>query len=319
MRAPDSPTMHKPSIIKTMAEDHDPTETPLPGAGMNLQDADVVIDLFQRATEASLNHPLRSGSHLALPDHGQLMMTGDLHDNGLNLQRLLKLARLQDNKDHHIVLHELIHGEHKIEGRDLSVRIFAKVAALKCDFPDQVHLMLGNHELSQLGGDNILKGGISVVQVFDDGVDFIYADRADDVREAMNGLIRAMLLAVRCPNGIFCSHSLPSPRMLSSFDSHVIDRQPTDEDYKYPGSAYAMVWGRQHNQALADDLADDWQCDMFVMGHQPADFGYYVEADTMLVIASDHNHGVALPIDLARKYTMDDLVGELIPLASVVL
>jgi hypothetical protein len=48
-----------------------------------------------------------------------------------------------------------------------------------------------------------------------------------------------------------------------------------------------------------------------VTGHQPQDMGYAVNGDRHLIIASDHNQGVVLPLDLSQEYTMDDLVGRL--------
>jgi len=283
-----------------------------------MHDPDRVVDLFKQAARLSLECPLRKGATVHLPDKGRLLMTGDLHDHGYNFQRILHLARLEESEDNHLILHEVIHGEHKIEGRDLSVRMLIRVADLKCRYPGQVHIMFGNHELAQLAGEGISKAGISVVEVFDEGLDFIYTEDVDDVREAMNDFIRAMLLAVKCPNDIFCSHSLPGTRALDRFDPEVIHRIPTPEDLTYQGSAYDMVWGRSHNQDLADDLADDWHTRLFVMGHQPAPYGYERETETMLILASDHSHGVVLPFDLNRKFNdMDELIGEIIPLASV--
>lgn len=246
-------------------------------------------------------------------------MTGDLHDHGLNLQRLLKLASLSSGPDRHLILHEIIHGPYQVNRRDMSVRTLARVAALKIHYPEQVHLLQANHELAQLDGGGVSKNGVSVVEAFDRSVDFIYGDQAEDVRDVMGEFIRSLLLAVKCPNGVFCSHSLPAPRQLEGFDPAVIYRVPTDADLKIGGSGYKMVWGRNHNQELADHLAKIWGVRLFVMGHQPCEMGYEIEGDSMLILASDHEHGMALPIDLTRQYDLKELVEEIVPLASVVI
>ncbi|MEX0654933.1 MAG: metallophosphoesterase [Phycisphaeraceae bacterium] len=290
-----------------------------PGSDLNLQDAKVLIDLFERAAQTNLEHPGRKGAVVNLPDVGRLLMTGDLHDNGLNFQRIWKLARLHRDPQHYLVLHELIHGPGRINGRDLSIRTLARAVAGQLDHPQQVIPLLANHDLAQLGGEGILKAGVSVVEAFDQGVDFLYGDDADAVREAMNQYVRSMPLAIRCANGVFCSHSLPSPRKIETFDKSVLDRVPTDEDLAIDGPGYLMVWGRHHTQKVADELAEAWNAKVFVMGHQPADMGYEVEGDTMLVLNSDHEHGVALPINLAKTYTRDDLVMQIVPLAAVTL
>ena len=117
------------------------TFSPRPGADPNLQDPEVVISLFKRATRANLVSRLRRGATVRLPPEGTLIMTGDLHDHGLNLQRLLKLASLSSGPDRHLILHEIIHGPYQVNRRDMSVRTLARVAALKIHYPEQVHLL----------------------------------------------------------------------------------------------------------------------------------------------------------------------------------
>ena len=146
-------------------------------------------------------------------------MTGDLHDHGLNLQRIMKLAALEENPDHHLILHEVIHGPSRINGRDLSIRTLARVVALKLRYPNQVHFLMANHDLAQRNQEGILKGGANVIEAFDEGIDFIYDDQSPMIREALKQFLSSLPLAVRCPNGIFCSHSLPSPRHLDTFDT----------------------------------------------------------------------------------------------------
>ena len=295
-----------------------PREILLPGQRLNLQDPDVVIELFERAALVNLESPLRNGSTVRLPAEGHLTMTGDLHDNGLNFARLIKMAALHTEPTRHLILHEIIHGRHRVNGRDMSIRTLARVAALKLQYPDQVHLLQSNHELAQLGGQGISKGGVSVVREFDEAMDYLYGDDAEDVRDAMGQFIRSFILSVKCKNGVFCSHSLPSPHQLDAFDPTVIYRLPTDADLRSGGSGYVMVWGRNHTQELADHLASSWSASLFVMGHQPVEMGFETEGESMLILASDHEHGMALPIDLGKQYTMDELVAHLVPLASVI-
>lgn len=294
--------------------------TVLQAIDVDTQDPAVVIDTFHRAAEANLSYKTRSGNVIDLPAAGHLLMTGDLHDHGLNFHRILKLARLDAGEDRHLILHEIIHGPGRINGRDLSVRMLVRVAALKLAYPQQVHLLQANHDLAQMLGEGILKDGLSVVECYDEGLDYLYDELADEVRAAMNRFIRSFVLAVRCGNRIMCCHSLPSPRNLDQFDPTVLDRISTEDDLEEHGSAYMMVWGRHHTQKLADELGEAWGVRLFVMGHQPADMGYEVQGKTMLILASDHDHGVVLPIDLSRDdYDQETLIEQLVPLASVVM
>ncbi len=283
----------------------------------DLRDADAVAELFTRAAEANLKTPGRAGAVVDLPGTGRLLMSGDLHDNAQNYQRLLKLARLDEDAGNRAIFHEVIHGPDLVNGMDLSVRMLARVAALKCRYPAQVNVLQSNHELAQLRDEGILKEGRDTVESFDEGVDFMYGQSADAVRSAMKKYLRSLPLAVRCANGVFCSHSIPSNSKLKRFDPTVIDRIPTEQDLSEKGDVYHMVWGRNQKQATADTLAKAWGCKHFVMGHQPAEMGFEPIEDTMLVLASDHSHGVALPIDLSRAYDQEQLIEAIVPLAAV--
>ncbi len=290
-----------------------------PAAEFHSMDPAAVLRAFREGTRANLESRFRRGSAGHLPRSGTLMMSGDLHDNALHLRKLLKLARLEAGEDRHLILHEVIHGPHRVNGMDLSVRMLAEVAHLKCRFPEQVHVMMGNHELAQLNNEGILKVGANVVEAFEDGVDFIYGEDAPPVREAMRGFLRSLLLAVRCENGVMCAHSLPGKRqMAQSFDPSVLERRVTDADLVGQGSARSLVWGRRHDDELADALASAWGVKVFVLGHQPADMGYEVEGQRIVIINSDHEHGMALPIELDQEYDQHAITEALLPLAAVI-
>lgn len=291
-------------------------ETTPPGADLDLRDPVVVSDLFRRAAEAMLHTRGRAGSVVDLPARGRLTMTGDLHDHGENLMRILRLARLEASDEHYVVLHEVIHGSSRLNNADLSIRMLARIAALKCQYPAQVLVLMSNHELAQLNGEDILKGGQSSIDAFSRGMDYLYRDQSPLVVDAMNDYLRSLLLAVRTEQGIFCAHSLPAPRKLAGFDTTVIDRVPTDEDLR-GGAAYDMVWGRNHNDDLARTLAQAWGVDQFLLGHQPADMGVETEGQHITILASDHAHGVALPVDLSQRYDQEMLLAAVRPLAGV--
>lgn len=291
----------------------------MPWVDLDLRDPAVTTDVFLRAARASLESPLRRGACVDLPWRGRLLMTGDIHDHLSNFMKVIHLAALHQSPDRHLILHELIHGPSTVNGVDLSVRILLRAATLKLAYPGQVHFLQANHDIAQLGGEGIAKNGKSVTKAFDDGIDYIYPDGAEAVRAAVHTFIRSHPLAVRCANGVFCAHSLPAPRMLAKFDTTLLDRVPTADDLKIGGAGFEMVWGRRHTQEVADTLAAAWGAKVFVLGHQPVDMGYEEQAQTMLIMASNHEHGMALPIDLSREYSRDDLVRALIPLAGVVL
>lgn len=292
--------------------------------GIDLSDADAVCAILHAAADACRQDPKRRGSTVHLGDTGQLIVTGDLHDNMNNFRRVVRYAGLDtaspDDPDlPHLVLHEVIHGEASFNGQDLSVRMLARVAALKAKFPENVHLLLSNHELAQLLGEGIVKQGTSVVEAFDDGVEFLYRERADDVREAVRAYVRALPLCVRGALGVFVAHSLPAPRAIERFDKEILDRDLEPEDLQPRGSAYDMVWGRYQNKKVTEELADHWGADVFLLGHQPADYGSEPLCDNGIILASDHGHGVLLPVNLAESVRRNQLMDRVVPLAGVLL
>ncbi|MCA9289156.1 MAG: hypothetical protein KDA05_11260 [Phycisphaerales bacterium] len=266
---------------------------------------------------------------------GRLIATGDLHDNPDNFERLIELARLTgvagedgatDDHTHdlpHITLHEIIHPDRLINGMDFSYRSMVRVAALKAAHPERVHTLLANHELAQMVGAGIVKNGIRVVEAFNEGIDYVFGSRAAPVMDAVRAFVRSMPLALRCvtPRGdILCAHSIPGPAMMPRFDASVLTRDLTEDDYApRQGAAHMMVWGRDYDHDQIEDLVERWGVNLFVLGHEKAEHGVMFVPPAVLVINSDHERGVYLPIDLDDPPRADEaaaLVQRLAPTDS---
>ncbi len=286
-----------------------------------MRDAEAVAGVFDRAAEANLNNPQRNGSVIDLPADGKLLIAGDLHDHRVNFQKTIKLANLDSPKGvRHLVLQELIHSERLVNGIDLSYRTLVEAASMILDYPGRVHVLLSNHELSQVMGEDISKHGVSCCGAFDDGLDYVFGDDAEPVREAIARYVRSLPLAVRCANGVMLAHSLPSPRKRGTFDPTVLDRVPNDEELAGPnGDAHLVVWGRKITQDWADELAEAWGVKVFLLGHQAAEMGYETCGKTMMILESDHEHGMVVIFDTTKDYNRDQMVHCVYPLAAVIL
>ncbi len=127
-----------------------------------------VIETFDTAAEENRLSSLRHDQTVKLPATGEVWMTGDLHDHRTNFNKLVKHADLSNNPTRHLVLHELIHGDHydANDAREDSWQILYKAAELKCAHSGQVHFMLANHDLAQIQGEGIMKAGLSVCEAF---------------------------------------------------------------------------------------------------------------------------------------------------------
>jgi len=77
---------------------------------LDLLDPEAVIAAFEACAEASMNASHRRGGIAELGEAGRLVITGDLHDHGMNLKRACKLAALADDPGNYLILHELVHG-----------------------------------------------------------------------------------------------------------------------------------------------------------------------------------------------------------------
>lgn len=275
--------------------------------------ADRVIETLQTAAEENQISFLRRGQVVHLPAEGELWMTGDFHDHRRNFEKIIRAADLRQNPQRHLVLHELIHGDRfAADGSEGSWLMLYQAADLKCDFPEQVHFLLSNHDLAQIHGEGIMKAGLSVCEAFTAGVTREFGDETHKVEFAIKEFLLSSPLAVRTGNGIFCCHSLPNDRQIETFDFSVFDRPLTGPDYaRKTGPVYQLIWGRNMSPGTVALFAEEVGADLLITGHQPQESGYGINGPQHLIVASDHNQGCYARIDLSRKYDMESLVANL--------
>lgn len=311
-----------------MSEDRPPPDSPTGRAeaepvpvvfeNLDLRDPHRVVEAMERGASANRDGPHRRGCCEVVRVGGgssspgsRLLLTGDLHDNPLHLLRLARAAGLVAGATAaaaHLTLHELIHGDRLTNGMDFSFRVLARAAALKAAFPDAVHTILANHELSQIVGAGVVKDGVRCVDAFNDAIEHAFPHDAARVHAAVAGFIRSMPLAVRfvCDGmpDILCAHSLPAPELMDRFDPGVLDRDLTDDDLvPRRGSAHLMVWGRGQTPEQLAELAQRWNVGLFVLGHEKAESGVLVLEPNALILNSDHDRGVYLDLPVQTPRT----------------
>src|SRR5262249_55954179 len=168
-----------------------------------------LLNTLSRAIQLFKVTPGRHGRVVTLSDAVEVMVAGDLHGNVDNFRRILQKADLSKNPGRHLVLQEVVHGPFRYPtGGDKSHQLLDLIAALKCQFPANVHFLIGNHELSQGTRRRIAKNNIDLNDLFREGVASAYGSRADEVYRGYEELIAASPLAVRTPNRVFVCHSL---------------------------------------------------------------------------------------------------------------
>lgn len=281
-------------------------------------DGQAAAEALFEAARLNLEDPNRKGALLTFGTAGQLVMTGDMHGNHRNFDKLQKYCALKTSPSRFVVLHELIHAEpERYNDPDLSIDLLIRAVRWKCEFPDNVFFLQSNHELSQLCAHEIVKGGRSVLHDFEAGVAIRFgASGAGKVLDGVLDYIASLPIAAKTAGGIMLSHSLPSAGFMDFFDPAVLERNPTAADLNPGGSAHALVWGRFQPAEAIERFAAKLGVEIFVVGHTPQEAGFNM-IGRLIILASDHAHGVFLPIDLSRKYAVEELAQSIRKFAGV--
>src|SRR5690606_36591426 len=152
--------------------------------------------------------------------------------NPSHLAAVLRLAPLSASPDHHVTLHELIHGENLINGMDFSHRMLIRAAELEARFREQVHLILANHEIAQMTGRGVSKGAGDRVELSSEALDGAYDDEAPAVGDSIRAFLCAWPIAVRTESGVLCAHSVPADHLMEGFDAGLLERELEDADFE---------------------------------------------------------------------------------------
>jgi hypothetical protein len=277
-----------------------------------------IIKLLNEATEANRADSFRRGNMIVFPAEGSLVVSGDIHGHRRNFERIVAFADLEKHPDRHLILQEIIHGGPEDgQGGCLSYKLLFDVARYKLNFPDRVHTVMGNHDTAFISNSEVMKDGREMNRPMCLALEREFPQAGRDIMFAMKHFLLSQPLAVRCDNRIWVSHSLPGDRFVNRFDPQILDRPLQTRDATRPGSAYLLTWGRRHSQELLDKMAGIFDVDIFILGHQPQEEGWSKAGRNLIIIASDHNHGCLVPVDLTKKYTIEELIDSIVPLTSI--
>jgi hypothetical protein len=275
-----------------------------------------LLPTLHKAIDAFQTTPGRNGRFVQLTVVSDVFVAGDLHGNIENFKRILDLADLQKHRKRHLVLQELVHGPFRYPktGGDQSHRLVDLLAALKCQYPARVHCLLGNHELSQWTNRSITKGNEDLNQLFRLGIETAYGGAADEIYAAYLKLFAALPVAIRTPNRVLLSHSLPVASRLDEWELSKLGEDDSDDAFKLGGSVHCVVWGRDTDQQTAERYLSKVEADLLVTGHIPQDEGFTVPNDRQLILDSKDEMGCACLIPTERPLTHQDLIAGIVRL-----
>lgn len=265
---------------------------------------------LQQATEAFRQTPGRRGHVVVLDDAEDVLVAGDLHGHVENFRRVFARANLAQFPRRHLVLQEVIHGPFRYPtGGDKSHQLVDLVAALKCQFPERVHFLPGNHELAQMINRPIGKGDDVYNDLFREGIDSAYGAEAGKIYELYLALFAAAPLMVRTTNGVLLTHSLPPPKWMDTFRPAVLEQEDIDPaELVPPGTVHALLWGRETAAEHVASFLTLLGADLLITGHIPCEEGYEVPNERQIILDCMGSPACCCMVPANRPVTHAELV-----------
>ena len=278
-----------------------------------------VANIFRDVTELNRDDARRHGQTLTVGLDKEIMLVGDLHGRRMNLTKIIAYADLARHENRILVLQELIHGHvDEKTGIDRSIELLMRAGRLKREYPEQVILLLSNHDLAQATGREISKKGFDSCKEFVRGVREMFPDDTDEIIKAMNAMLLSQPMAIRCANGTFISHSLPSPNRMAAAGTDILTADSfTDEDCVRGGAVYEWVWGRNHTPMQVEHLADALGVEFFLMGHTPTLNGWELTTAQSMIVMSDTQLGHVITFPTDEPLDSEKAVEALYPLLKM--
>lgn len=277
-----------------------------------------VADIFRQAAEILRADPRRSGNIVQLEDAVEVLLAGDIHGNRNWLTRIINAAHVESQDSRRLVLQELIHGPLDAAGRDRSFELLLRSARLLISQPQRVLFLMGNHDLAQATGGEISKEGRNTCKDFEAAVCKDYGADGAEILRASYDFLLAMPIAIRCPNKVLLSHSLPSPNRMRFAGVEFFGRPLTQQDLLRGGPVYEWTWGRGQTPEQTELLAAQLDVELFILGHRHTPDGFEKITPRAVTIASDHDYGCVVRFRTDEPLTMDTLPQHVLPLAGLI-
>ncbi len=277
-----------------------------------------VADILHRTAEENLQDPRRRGNLVHLNHGCDVIVAGDIHGNRAGLGKIIRFADLPNNPQRRLILQELIHGPPDAQtGRDRSIEQLMRGARVKLAHPRQVVLLLGNHDLAQVTGNEITKDGMGVVKAFNEAVRFEYDERADEILDAVREFLLSIPLAAKTPGGVFMSHSLPSPDRMELAGMDIMDRSYRDQDLRRGGSAYEWTWGRNQTDEQLETLTEQLEVEFFVLGHRHLATGRTMIGKWGIAVDCSNPNGCIVQFSSDESLTSETVTDHIKPIARL--
>lgn len=275
-----------------------------------MPDPDKLLKTLYKATEAVRQTPGRRGRFVQLPPATDIVVAGDLHGHVGNFQAIYKFADLGNRPGRHLILQEVVHGKfYYPNGGDKSHQLIDLFAALKCQYPDRVHFLLGNHELAQWTNRMVMKGDKNQNALFIEGINQAYGmEKGPNIYNAYLRLFGVLPLAIRTANRVFVSHSLPREKVRDQFDLRLLetDMFPTT-DLAPGGQVFELIWGRDTRPENSSKFLALVDADYLITGHVPCEEGIAFPSTRHAIVDCCDTPAAFMVVPADRPFTEEEL------------
>ena len=234
----------------------------------------------------------------------KLIVVSDIHGNLPDFLYFLNLW-LRDKENHIVFLGDLIHSDSL--DTDGSIEILELVREY-IDY-DTFHVLLGNHELSQILDEDAYRYGVNQVEEFKLLVEskyiFDYKVKYDELIE----LLKKFKPAISTENGFFLIHSGVHEDYLNSLisgDINLLSSVDYDGLTDFEKEVLTeIIWARpyqDYSEDVIDDVCDLYDCRFMISGHTNYN-GCHVFGNQLIFDSSyctEHKH--YLELDLNKYY-----------------
>jgi len=277
-----------------------------------------VSDIFRQAAEQIHEDPRRRGNTVWLDGDHELVVCGDLHGQRNLLGRVIHHAGLGTRPERILLLQELLHGPlDAATGKDRSIEVLMRAARLRLAHPDQVLLVLSNHDVAQITDREVSKEGRTLCRQFATDTISAFAEGGEEVLAASLTFLCSLPLAVRTEAGTFIAHSVPSPRQMSPAILGVLDRPTQDDDLRPGGAVYEWTWGRRQTAAQFEELAEQLNATFFLLSHRHLDSAYEIICPRAAAITSEETSGGIATFRADQTLTAGDIADLVTPLGLI--
>lgn len=249
---------------------------------------------------------------LKLPPEGKVLVSTDLHGNGTDFRRLRELFLAQPATTHWVNLGDMVHAPNDhvrqvqpdlYDYPDESLAIVEGILALKEQFPNRVHYVLGNHDYGHVGGVHTQKFYLDEVVHLEQMIGAVGT-------QTLKMLFEAALLAVVAPCGFFMTHGAPDDTLKHIDDLNQITFPPND-DYLHRITYGLMTYYGQYGdvmERLLKTVSETSGClvRLHIHGHERDESGYFTEAGNQIcpvIFGAPDTHKRYLLLDLSATYT----------------